>query len=172
MVSLDSKKRRLLPGLAYAGVAAGTYFLLAALLPIWHAPKADHCALDQAGIVVPDRTANGIWSKAAGMFYLHREGVDDVVVASCFGKGGCKGPISEVEGHVGEPARVEFCRRTIIRVELSGVVVFNAPPSQDILDARMLVGRKFLFWYGGLCLLAGLFALVRSRKSMVALPSP
>lgn len=139
----------------------GLVLLLATLLPIWHRKvHIDRCPFDSAGKVIPDRTADGVLTLAADIYFVHRDGVDDSIVAS-WRKGGSIGPAYEISRHVGELAHVEYCGRTVTRVTASGSNIFDAPPdTQATLDKRadserrstVLTGTASLLW-GVLCFL-------------------
>jgi len=111
-----------------------------------HGPeKADYCDRNAAGQIVPSRTADGTLTKVGDIFYVHRDGSDDVFVAACFPrKGGteCHGPENVVKGHSNEPAHVEFCGKTVSRMTLAGREVSLSIPTQEMLNALNAKERR------------------------------
>ena len=129
---------------AFATLTMGLVMLVASISPISR-PKVhiDKCPLDSAGKVIPDRTADGVLTLAADIYFVHRDGVDDSIVASWRGKGGSNGPAAEMSGHVGELAHVQYCGRTVTRVTASGVNIFDSPPdTQATLDKKAASERR------------------------------
>ncbi|MFM0732360.1 hypothetical protein PQQ52_17885 [Paraburkholderia sediminicola] len=150
--------------MAFAGLTVGGALLLVALLPIWHRKvHIDKCPFDAAGKVIPDRTADGVLTLAADIYFVHRDGMDDSIVAS-WKKGGAIGPAYQISRHVGELAHVEYCGRTVTRVTASGVNVFEAPPgTQATLDAKADSDRRWAISTGATFLLWGVLCLLKLR---------
>lgn len=87
--------------------------------------------------IIPNRAADGVLRKVGDIYYVHRDGSDDVLVAAHFpGKGGGKtqGPIKLVEGHANESVHVEFCGTTVTRLTSPGRDVLISLPTQSALD--------------------------------------
>jgi hypothetical protein len=63
-------------GFTFAGFILGLWFLFFAIVPIWR-PKVhiDKCPVDSAGNVIPDRTIDGLLAAAAGIYFVHRDGI-------------------------------------------------------------------------------------------------
>lgn len=143
----------------------GFALLLVALLQSPH-PKVhiDKCPFDSKGNVIPDRSVDGVLTVAASIYFVHRDGVDDSIIASCHGKGGCRGPANEISKHIGEPAHVQYCGGTLTGVTASGLKIFEAnPDTQVTIDARARSEKRTALLMGITLVLWGVLCFVKLR---------
>jgi hypothetical protein len=155
-------------GFTFAGIILGLWFLFFAILPIWR-PKVhiDKCPVDSAGNVIPDRTIDGLLAAAAGIYFVHRDGVSDSVIGTCAGKSpSCNNLIYQLSGHVGEPIHVEYCGRTAASVILPGnhVVRFHPSASEATIDERAISDRRLCILFGSALLLWGMLSFIKLRR--------
>ena len=155
-------------GFTFAGFISGLWFLFFALLPIWH-PKVhiDKCPIDLAGNVIPDRTVDGLLAATAGIYFVHRDGVDDSVIGTCAGKSpSCNNLIPQLSGHVGEPIHVEYCGRTASSVILAGNHIVRSHPSvsEATTDERAISDRRLCTLFGSALLLWGMLSFIKLRR--------
>ncbi|NYH18932.1 hypothetical protein [Paraburkholderia bryophila] len=165
MKTIAERKAESYWGMAFAGFVLGFALLLVALLqnprPNVH---IDKCPFDSAGNVIPDRSADGVLTVAADIYFVHRDGIEDSIVASCLGKGGCKGPAIEMRRHVGESAHVQYCGRTVTGVIASGIKIFEAnPDTQATMDARASWEKRTAAFMGVAFVLFGALCFLKLR---------
>ncbi|MFM0552874.1 hypothetical protein P0D69_18135 [Paraburkholderia sediminicola] len=165
MTTAAGKKTANYGSWAFATSAVGLVLLVAAIPPTSY-PKVqiDKCPFDSAGRVIPDRTADGLLTLAAGIYFVHRDGVDDSIVAAYRGRWAGSSPLRKVEGHVGEAVHVEYCGRTVTDVTASGVTIFEVrPDTQATINSQADSERRSSVIMGAGWLLLGVLFFFKWR---------
>lgn len=175
----NKKKNLLFGAILYACFAFP--FLLFTFLPIGYSPTdIDKCPFDAVGNVVPDRTADGILVKEAGMYFVHRDGLMDSLVARCSGRcsgrgpAPCNGPVTVAKRHLGEVVHVEYCGRTVTGVNfIDGEIYRSKPLTKAFWDNQNSFGRKLLAMLAASFLAMSIICLVKMfRLRPVGTPAP
>lgn len=151
--------------LAFAASTVGLVMLATSIAPISY-PKLqiDRCPFDSAGKVIPDRTADGVLTLAARIYFVHRAGVDDSVVAAYRGRGTSSALLRVVERHVGEDTHIEYCGRTVTGITASGMKVYEVrPDTQAKMNGRADSERRLGLNMGAGWLILGLLCFLRRR---------
>jgi hypothetical protein len=166
MAVTPSKKKSDYRRIAIALAICGLWFLLGSFLPIWHSTAhVDSCPFNAAGDVIPDRAADGVVTKNANMYFAHRAGAPDSLLAKCLDRNACNGPYSQMQGHLGEPVHVEYCGFTVTRVTLSGAEIFKTRPvTLESINATNSHERLALQFMVALCFALSLYYLVKLRR--------
>lgn len=165
MATAAGKKATNYGSLAFAASAGGIALLVVSIPPTSY-PKLHigKCPFDSAGRVIPDRTADGVLTFAAGLYFVHREGVDDSTVAAYRAQGTTRGPVRELEHHVGEATHVEYCGSTVTGVTASGMKVYEVrPDTQATMNAQADLQRRLGLKMGAGGLFLGILCFLRWR---------
>lgn len=149
----------------------GLALLGASIAGLLHKPQtADHCEMSSTEEhAIPSRAADGTLKKIGDIYYVHRDGSDDVFVAACFPQRGgaeCHGPVRFVDGHANEPVHVEFCGKTVSRLTLSGRDVWFSLPTQSELGAINTKERQVDWVILGIAALTIAGSMVGFRMTM------
>jgi hypothetical protein len=150
----------------YWAILAITGFTLLFTLPITlsqilrEPDKANVCPASQSGEMVADKLIDGILVRSGPSIFARQfdgQISKQTRLAGCGGKGGCEGPYLELEKSIGQPVHADFCGTSLIRVGVSGKLVYRAtPPSQESLN-KTNTGRK-IFSYGVILVLLAAIA--------------
>lgn len=141
-------------------------FPIALSLIVRHPDKANYCPVSPSGEMVANRTIDGVLVRS-GPSILARQ--FDGTKYKLTHLAGCDGPFRQLENNIGKSVQADFCGSSLIRVDLSGNLVFRSvPPSQEFLNKANTRGKMegYVFIFIFLALVAwGVTGIRRKREA-------